>query len=290
MQFAVTDKGQKIKAFPDGRAICPNCKSIVIAKCGELNIWHWAHDNLKNCDSWTYEPKTEWHLKWQSFFKEEQTEVYINRFSQYHIADIYTDKGLVIEIQNSPISSTEIFERENFYDKMVWVINSKEFKHNLHLKEYSYDIGKEIWFRWVNQYSPSDDKAFAIIVPLDDYFEQVLPALKSCKFKKAYDKEKDTEFWYNKKTQYQQQLDKPILNAFASYLLDTKMVHHLDENRNYSTNFKWLHLRKSWTTATKPIYIDLNNGFLFYIKTLHENGNGFGKIVSKRTFLSKYRT
>ena len=289
MQLAISDTGQKIKASPNGRAICPNCKSMVIAKCGDLNIWHWAHDNFENCDTWTYESKTEWHLKWQRYFNEDETEVYINKYSQHHVADIFTKAGLVIEIQNSPISTTEIFERETFYDKMVWLVNSKEFKHNLRLKEFSYDIGKEIWFRWITPYPPEDERGFAIVIPLDDHFGQIEPALISCKYKKSFDEHNKTEFWYNKKTQFEQPVDKDLLSAFSSYLLDTKMVYILDENRNYSTNFKWLHLRKTWVETTKPIFIDLNNDFLFYIKTLHKNGNGFGKVVSKNTFLKKYR-
>ncbi len=290
MEFALTEEGQRVKAIPNGRAICPNCKSLVIAKCGDFNLWHWAHDNIENCDNWTYEPKTEWHVKWQNLFNENQREVFISKFSETHIADILTETKLVIEIQNSSITSTEVFERENFYDRMIWVINSKEFIHNLILKEFKYDLYKEVWFRWVNQYATGDEKAFAIIVPYDDMHDRILPILKTSKYKKAFDKKKDTEFWYNQRKKFQQPLEKEILNAFAAYVLDTKMVNDLDDDKHYPTNIKWLHLRKTWTSATKPLFIDLNNGYLLYIKTLYENGNGFGKVISKRAFLKKYRT
>ncbi len=208
MQFATTDNGIKIKAYPNGRAVCPNCKSTVIAKCGDLNKWHWAHESVFDCDTWTYEPITSWHLKWQGYFREEQREVYIKRGSDYHVGDIVTDTGLVIEIQNSAISVNEIFLRETFYNKMIWVINSKEFKHNLVLKKYPYDIGKEIWYRWVHQYPEGSLNKFAITIPEDDFYQQVLPAVKSCNYKSSFDKSNNIEFWYNKTRNFSKLLRK----------------------------------------------------------------------------------
>jgi len=287
MNIAITEKGQRIKAFPNGRAFCPNCKSVVKAKCGELNVWHWAHD--KNCDDWIYEPKTEWHLEWQNYFKEEQTEVYLEQNGQYHRADIYTEKKLVIEIQNSPISTNEVSERENFYGDMIWVVNSKDFKHNINLKQFQSDLSKEIWFQWVNQFEPEDEKAFAIIIPKDDFGEQIINSVKLCNYKKAIDIEKGVEFWYNRKKQFNQKLDKEILDAFSSYYLDKKIQKKVEINGKYDTKFKWSHIRKTWTTATKPIFIDLNNGYLMWIMNLYENGNGFGRVISKQKFLLKYR-
>lgn len=289
MQNALNDQGFKIKAYPSGRAICQGCGSILIAKCGEMNIWHWAHENGADCDSWHYEPKTEWHIKWQNYFNESEREVSIVKNNQHHIADIFNKNEIVIEIQNSPISTYDIKEREKFYDKMIWIINSKEFIHNIILKDFLYDLSKDTWFKWIFQYPNSEQKAFAIIIPDDDFNNRIKPALINCKYEKAYDEEKDTEFWYNQRTQYQQSLENEILSAFSSYLLDSKMVSKLDETKMYSTNFKWLHARKSWIISTKPLFIDLNNGFLFFVKTFYENGNGFGKLVHIRKFLNKYK-
>ena len=50
-----------------------------------------------------------------------------------HYADVRTDRPLVIEFQNSPISSSTIHIREAFYGDMVWVINASGFKDNFNL-------------------------------------------------------------------------------------------------------------------------------------------------------------
>lgn len=48
-----------------------------------------------------------------------------------HQADIVTHDGIVVEIQHSPISVDTIREREEFYEKMVWVLDLTEKKRNL---------------------------------------------------------------------------------------------------------------------------------------------------------------
>ena len=294
MDFAVTNSGQKIKAFPDGRAFCPNCKAIVIAKCGDLNTWHWAHDNLLDCDSWTYEPKTKWHIEWQNNFAENQVEVFLTKGNQAHRADILTSNGVVIEIQNSPISTTEIFEREQFYEKMIWVVNSKEFKHHLTLTQFSYDIATEAFSNYIDSHPSIENAAYSVTVPIDDFNNQIREALILCKYEKLTDEEDEYDYneegvWYNKRVKYDQPLDKEVSNAFCCYLLDTKMRNTMDDLTPVSTNFKWKHFRKTWLTAKMPVFVDLNNRYLLRIIRIYENGNGFGKVYSKKMFLRKYR-
>ena len=108
MQIALSVEGTRIKPQPFGTAICPNCRVKLIAKCGELNVWHWAHESLVDCDNWNYEPKTEWHLNWQDKFGVDQTEIFIQRGGESHRADILSKSGVVIEIQNSTISTVDI--------------------------------------------------------------------------------------------------------------------------------------------------------------------------------------
>lgn len=172
---------------------------------------------------------------------------------------------------------------------MIWVINSKEFKHQFVIKNYSSDVLKEVWFKWIRQYDPGHELAFAVIIPDDDYLNQIKAALIDSKFKKSIDKETKQEFWYIKRSSHDQGVPKEVINAFSSYLLDAKLMTTIDDRLSYGSNFRWLHLRKIWTTARRPLFIDLNNGYLFYIKSLHENGNCFGKIISRKRFLWKYR-
>ena len=44
----------------------------------------------------------------------------------FHIADIKTPQGLVIEIQHSPISPKDIRAREDFYGQMIWIVDATE--------------------------------------------------------------------------------------------------------------------------------------------------------------------
>ena len=48
-------------------ATCPICDSKVIPKCGSINVWHFAHESLKDCDTFS-EGETEWHIDWKNEF------------------------------------------------------------------------------------------------------------------------------------------------------------------------------------------------------------------------------
>jgi hypothetical protein len=50
-----------------------------------------------------------------------------------HRADVKTPK-LVVEFQASSISDVEIREREEFYDKMIWVLRGEDFSDNIELR------------------------------------------------------------------------------------------------------------------------------------------------------------
>jgi competence CoiA-like predicted nuclease len=129
----------RIQASPKERAICPLCNEEVIAKCGEIKIWHWAHKKDFECDSFG-EPETEWHFNWKKKFPNENQEVRIEN----HRADIRSSQGLIIELQNSSISPEKIREREECYKKMIWMLNGETLAKGLILRE-----KKEIiTFRW----------------------------------------------------------------------------------------------------------------------------------------------
>lgn len=120
MIFAIGNNGKRIRADKTVNAICPCCKTDVIARIGKINIPHWAHKSV-DCDHW-HEPETDWHLNWKAKFPDSNVEQTIGP----HRADVVTDLGVVIEFQNSPISPEEIFERESFYQNMIWVFNLSE--------------------------------------------------------------------------------------------------------------------------------------------------------------------
>lgn len=64
MMYAVKNN-ERIPPEPQGRAVCPACHDTVIARCGNVNMWHWAHQKGFDCDDW-YEPESEWHRNWSA--------------------------------------------------------------------------------------------------------------------------------------------------------------------------------------------------------------------------------
>lgn len=122
--------GIKSLASPKSKAVCDFCGKSVIAKCGKIKTWHWAHKSIDACDTW-YEPETEWHLNWKLVFGKEYSEVILIKDGEKHIADIKTNNGYVIEVQNSKLPIEKMEARERFYGrKMFWVINGIKFKDN----------------------------------------------------------------------------------------------------------------------------------------------------------------
>ena len=129
MLYAIVN-GEKTEAIPNTKGICPLCDRTVYSKCGEINIWHWAHYKDESCDSW-YEPETEWHKNWKLVFGKDVSEIVIKKDGIKHIADVYTKENVVIELQNSPIQKQIIRKRELFYgERMIWLINGDAFKQN----------------------------------------------------------------------------------------------------------------------------------------------------------------
>ena len=120
MRYAHTTNGRHVEASPGTTGHCSTCAAPVIAKCGEVNVWHWAHQRQADCDVWS-EPVGAWHRAWQEIFPLSCRERVIGP----HRADIAVP-GAVIELQDSPLSTAEIRERERFYasrGRFCWVFN-----------------------------------------------------------------------------------------------------------------------------------------------------------------------
>ena len=95
----------------------------MIAKCGEIKIWHWAHKSRRHCDHW-WENETEWHRAWKGLFPDHWQEVVQeDENGVRHIADVKTDQGWVIEFQHSLIKPEERRSRDAFYSKLVWLVD-----------------------------------------------------------------------------------------------------------------------------------------------------------------------
>lgn len=122
MKFALVG-GHRKEAQPGLSGECPNCRSSMVAKCGDIRVWHWAHLGRRTCDHW-WENETEWHRTWKNRFPSEWQEiVHRDESGEKHIADVKTKDGRVIEYQHSYLRSEERQARETFYRPMYWVVD-----------------------------------------------------------------------------------------------------------------------------------------------------------------------
>jgi competence protein CoiA len=129
MKFAIVE-GKRREAEPDLLGQCRNCGAAMIAKCGPLRVWHWAHRGKRNCDPW-WENETEWHRAWKNRFPEHwQERSHQSENGEKHIADVKTDRGLVLEFQHSFLPPGEREAREKFYRKMVWIVDGRRRKRD----------------------------------------------------------------------------------------------------------------------------------------------------------------
>lgn len=127
VRYALDLFNDRIEAVPSAdHATCPLCGAACIPKCGSIIIWHWAHKQRADCDTWS-EGETEWHRAWKQMVRKECQEV----CKGPHRADIVGNGGMVIELQHSPISPETIEDREAFYGKMIWLFDASEYHKNL---------------------------------------------------------------------------------------------------------------------------------------------------------------
>lgn len=155
MKFALVD-GQQQEAKPGLAGYCKFCESPCVAKCGEKNVWHWAHAKRVACDPW-WENETEWHRAWKNNFpKEWQEVVHFSETGEKHIADVKTGKGLVVEFQHSHINPEERNARENFYKNMVWIVDGtrrkSDFKKFMVFLEDSRSLGELVPVRKLSSF------------------------------------------------------------------------------------------------------------------------------------------
>jgi len=156
------NNSKRIEATPKAKGSCSLCGEKLIPKCGTIKIWHWSHKSLRDCDAWA-EGETKWHLDWKNKFPVEMQEVIIGK----HRADVKTSKGIVIEFQNSSISSEDIVKREEFYGEMVWVLNGKKLCSGLDLRRKN----NIITFRWKHPPKSWWNSKKPICIDLDGLYE-----------------------------------------------------------------------------------------------------------------------
>ncbi|AVH45661.1 competence protein CoiA [Agrobacterium tumefaciens] len=130
MQFALVND-DRCPPTPKLTGRCVGCGQEMIAKCGAIKIWHWAHKGVRVCDPW-WEQETAWHREWKELFPAHWREVIQwSASGEKHIADVRNEAGLVIEFQRSAISREERMAREAFYPNMIWVVDGTRLKNDI---------------------------------------------------------------------------------------------------------------------------------------------------------------
>jgi competence protein CoiA len=129
MKFASIGS-QRLEAQPGLTAKCPSCAADVIAKCGNVRDWHWAHRGARVCDPW-WESETAWHRRWKNEFPSDWQEIiHIAPSGEKHVADVKTKGDMVVEFQHSFLNAEERISREGFYRRMVWVVDGSRRKRD----------------------------------------------------------------------------------------------------------------------------------------------------------------
>jgi len=122
MRFANVN-GEKREAERGLTGLCIGCEGPMSPVCGLKKVKHWRHKVDCQCDHW-WENETEWHRRWKSCFPTEYQEIrHQADDGEWHIADVKTAQGWVLEFQNSPISIEERDARNAFYRTIVWIVN-----------------------------------------------------------------------------------------------------------------------------------------------------------------------
>src|SRR5689334_3526795 len=106
MKFANVE-GQREEPQLGRTGSCPACGKAMIAKCGQIRVWHWAHRGIRSCDHW-WEIEAEWHRAWKNPFPREWQEiVQWSTEGEKHIVDVKTAPGVTLEFQHSFLSPEE---------------------------------------------------------------------------------------------------------------------------------------------------------------------------------------
>jgi competence protein CoiA len=261
MQYALVD-GMRTEPVGGQKGMCPACGKEVQAKCGDIRAHHWAHVNLKDCDSWA-ETETQWHIDWKNKFPEAFREVPFTDpiTKEIHRADVHTNRGITLEFQNSPISIEELKSRDEFYDYLIWIVNGAKFKG-----------GFELMGNIPNPVSPLLDN-FSIC-GIGRYNMNVKENLMF--FRKPLN---DNDFEANR-----------ILDISDPLLKEVGVM--MDNSQPIYWMFEWKHKHTAWFATKSPVFLDFGNDFLYWLKVKEQHRSPsllwYVKEIKKVDFIKKY--
>lgn len=113
--------GQPQRAVRGSRAACVECGGLMIAKCGDKVVHHWAHAAADPACSSARE--SVWHLEWKAAGIDGTQEVTVGA----RRADVLAPGGWAVEFQASPMTAAEVHAREDDWARrLVWVMDARE--------------------------------------------------------------------------------------------------------------------------------------------------------------------
>jgi len=121
MELAVSESKDRILASKGAIGFCSLCGERLIPKCGPIRMHHWSHKSRVDCDPWK-EGESEWHREWKNNVLSEYREIPMEKNGEKHRADVRLPSGIVVEFQKSPLDYEMWSAREQFYEKMIWVL------------------------------------------------------------------------------------------------------------------------------------------------------------------------
>lgn len=274
MQIALFN-GQRSTARPKSVGKCQYCGREMIAKCGSVVIWHWAHKSRRRCDPW-WENETEWHREWKAKFPLEWQEVIFHAADgERHIADVLTKDGKVIEFQHSSMPLKELSAREAFYHELVWVVDATPFLSGFHiltkLPPPNSDAGKRLDIMRPPRHPVFEPDRRGIFANQPLYF------------------------W----PEHSQQLDENVkvydVQMIANESSDYKSYDNprsvFEEIEAMDTPYRfldWPRPRKAWLKSKRPVYFDLGGADLWRLDRFQDYL--CVEKVEKITFINKFLT
>ena len=125
---------------PGARARCVDCLGILVAKCGEINRWHWAHE-AANSQCVGSDGESAWHFAWKAWAEQYGADTEVT--DGQHRADIIWADGHVYELQSDYLEPAKIRNREHHWgEHLTWIYRITPGRFGR-----LSNIG-EGWFRW----------------------------------------------------------------------------------------------------------------------------------------------
>jgi len=262
MQYALVN-GIRTEPKKGLIGLCTGCNKDVIAKCGQIKVHHWSHKNTKECDSF-WEPETPWHREWKNHFPESFREVIFvdTQTNEIHRADVHTSSGVTIEFQNSPIALNELLSRDQFYQKLIWVVNGLKFKDHFELTCTIPNPESPL----LAEYDIYGTGKYSMNVPSNLMFKRRSDVFTPAK-------------------------DKDMILSIRD--LELKEVgEQMSQSEPLYWMFEWKRKHTAWLSTKSHVFIDFGNEFLYKLcsKIQSDGPLWYIQILKKVNFINKYST